>query len=91
MLSSAANLTTVNHDSSIRIFHVLQGAFCETAGLQFPNRIAIRNPAEFVESSGGTPPTTIDSVFERNIEGGAINARLPARNNFECLHCSDGL
>jgi len=40
--------------------------------LQFTNRIAIRNPAEFVEPSGGTPPTAIDSVFERNVESGAI-------------------
>jgi hypothetical protein len=48
------------------------------------------NATEFIQPAGGTPSTAIDSMFERDIESGAINACLAARNYFECLHFSGG-
>jgi hypothetical protein len=38
----------------------------------------IRNPAEFVEASGRAPPTALNSALGRDVERGAIDARLPA-------------
>ena len=73
------------------MFHILQRAFAETAALQFLNWIAIRNFAEFIESSSRTPSAALNPVSERDIERGAIHACLPARNDLDCLHCSGSL
>ena len=89
MLSAATKLAGVNNDSSIRIFHVLQRAFCETTGCQFLKRILSRNQAKFVKPSGGTPPAAFDSVLERDIERCAINACLPAGNYLQRFRCGN--
>jgi len=91
LLSAAAKFYRVNDDSAIRIFHVLQRAFGETAALQFLNWVVIRNFAEFIQPSGRTPSAALKPVPERDIECGTINACLPARDDLKCLHCSAGL
>src|SRR5262249_44012140 len=91
LLSAAAKFLRVNDNSSIRIFHVLQRAFGETAALQFLDWVVIRDLAEFIQPSSRTPSAALKPVPEPDVECGAINACLSARDNFECLHCSGGL
>src|SRR5258707_5100867 len=43
------------------------------------------NPAEFIQPSSWTPSAALNPVSERDIERGAINACLAARNDFH-LH-----
>ena len=49
---------------------------------QFPERISIGNPANFIEAPSRTPPATDDSIFQCNVESCAINTCLSARNYF---------
>jgi len=66
----------------------LQGALSETANCQLLNWVLIWNPAEFIETPGRAPPTTLDSVLQSDVERRAIHAGLSARNNFHDHFCS---
>src|ERR1700704_4368191 len=70
----------VDDDSSVRIFDVVQSALGKTA--IFLERIMLWNSAQFINAAGWTPATAIDSMFQGDVERGAIAARLPAGNNF---------
>jgi hypothetical protein len=45
---------------------------------QFLQRIAIGNPADFIQTAGRAPTSTIDAVLQGDIECGAIDACLSA-------------
>ena len=83
VFGTGAQFVEVDHDSSIRVFDVLQSALGETPLLQFFHRIAIRNPAKFIETSGRAPSAAIDPMLKSSIKRRAINPSLSARNNFQ--------
>src|SRR5204862_3258618 len=94
----ASQLVRIDNDRSVRIPDIRQRAFGKnvalfprSGGLQSPflvfllyflNRIVIRNPPKFIETTRWTLPTTLDSALKRNIERCAIHARLSARDQF---------
>ena len=49
---------------------------------QFLQRITIGNPADFIQTAGRAPTSTIDAVLQGDIECGAIDACLSAGNYF---------
>src|SRR5207249_4718548 len=90
LFRATAQFARVNNDGSIGVFHVLQGAPGESTMFQFPDRIPIGNPADFITASSRTPTAAIDSMLQRRIKRRAINAGLAARNYFHVQHCSGG-
>src|SRR5947209_4120996 len=71
-----------NHDGSICVTDVLQCPFGKTSLLQFSNGVAIWNFSKLIEPARWTPTTALHSVLQRHVECGAIDARLPTRNDF---------
>ena len=81
-LRSIAWLTETNDDCAIGIFDVLQCAIGETPLLHFSKRVAVRNFPKLIEPPGRTPSAAMDSVLERDVESGAVNASLSTGNDF---------
>src|SRR5207237_6751615 len=88
LLSAAAQFVEINNHRGVGIFDILHCAFDKTSLLQLFDRITIGNCAELIKATRRTPTAALNSVFERGIEGRAINSRLSARNNFHTYHCS---
>lgn len=65
------------------MLHILQSPLGETPMLHLFQWIALWNLAEFVETTGRTPTATVDSMFQRCIKRGTVDACLSAGNYFQ--------
>src|SRR5437870_2272264 len=85
LLSSTVQLVKVDDHCAIRFLDVLQSALGETSVRQLFHWITIGNSNELVQTSSRNPSAAFDPVLQRRIQGGAVNACLPAGNNFHSV------
>ena len=91
LICATLQMVDIDNHRCVRVSDVSARALVESSAFYFLQWIVLWNSSKLIQAMIRAPPTTFDSVLQRDVERRAIHAGLSARNYFHVLLCGAGV